>query len=842
MEDEVITEEKKINYGFLYAIVYLLDVPYHIDRSYTYYIPTELHDSISIGSFVSVPFGNGNRRIYALVVAIENQSDLKNEKIKPIADVLCCEYNIDTSLIELCYYIRDNTFSTMGEAIRCVVPALIFNKLNEYYTVSEVSITAKQTDELILSIHSFINKLKKTTTQRIKLEFGDDGVKLLPYMVSHGYLTRSFEIREPGGKTTENTVKLSVDAETAKKMALTLKGKKQSELVNAICEKLNNSNDLFVYVSELKNELGDISKQLMVIEEKGIIKTERTIKWRDPYNDIKYEQLPETELSEEQKNSYEYIKDLYMTGEAKAVLLRGVTGSGKTRVIKELCDMVISDGKSVILLIPEIALTPQTVGYFKSCYGVRLAVLHSMLSAGERFDMWRRIKNGDVDICIGTRSAVFAPFYNLGMIVIDEEQEHTYKSDMDPKYHARDIARYRCVKSSALMVLASATPALESQYKAEKKLYSQVEMLNRYGKAQLPDVIVADMRQDTAEGNISAIGTVLKEEIRKNLECGEQTILFLNRRGYNNFLSCVSCGYVVLCPNCSVSLTFHVYNLKRDSGKGYLSCHYCGYRRDVLKICPECESPNIKFIGWGTQRIEDELKNLFPSARISRLDADTTSAKFSYDNILNSFREGESDILLGTQMVTKGHDFPNVTLSAVLAADSVMYLDDYRAGERSFSMICQLIGRSGRAQKNGRAVIQTYNPDHPIINYAKSQDYTSFYNNEIKIRQALIFPPFCDMVLITLTSDDEVNMSKASILLDETIKKTSLNYSGIALQAFGPFEAPIYKINNKFRIRTVLKCRLNQRTKEFLREILNELNRVLYKKINVAIDVNPTNL
>jgi primosomal protein N' (replication factor Y) len=713
-----------------------------------------------------------------------------------------------------------------------------FGKINEYYSVENPILPGS--DEQAMLIYNYIKSVKKATTARIKLDLGSDALRILPELEKNGLITRKLEYKESGGRVFIERISLAIlagEAESLKKTSDMQRSPKQLSIINALIEYGETT------AEELKKQFGDIRPQLKALAVKGVITTDKTELYRNPYAQKTGPAPDENVLSDIQRTAYNEIIALYNTGEPKAVLLHGITGSGKTRVIKALADAVIADHHGVILLIPEIALTPQTVEYFSSCYGERIAVIHSSLSAGERLDMWRRIKHGDVDICIGTRSAVFAPFLNIGMIVIDEEQEHTYKSDMNPKYHARDVARFRCAHHNALMLLSSATPSIESYYKAETGVYSLVELNERYGEAQLPEVNIADMREDAKNGNISALGECLKREIRENLNRGEQTILFLNRRGYNNFLSCPACGNVVMCPHCSVSLTYHTFSLKTGARGGFLSCHYCGYRRTVPKECPTCKSMHMAYMGYGTQKVEEELNELFHGSRVMRMDADTTGTKFAFDEIIGDFRAGKADILLGTQMVTKGHDFPNVTLSGVLNADCALYLDDYRANERTFAMICQLLGRSGRGSAAGRALIQTYNPDHPIIKLAAAQDYKKFYESEIAIRRALIFPPFCDIALITLISDSEKDMANAGIALDDYIKTLiKEQYNDITVQIFGPFEAPVYKVNEKYRIRVLIKCKMTKKTRMFLRRVTAEFNERLYKKFSVIIDINPNNL
>ncbi|MBQ8439205.1 MAG: primosomal protein N', partial [Clostridia bacterium] len=527
--------------------------------------------------------------------------------------------------------------------------------------------------------------------------------------------------------------------------------------------------------------------------------------------------------------------------EPRAALLHGVTGSGKTSVMTALIDRLLEKGRGVIVLLPEIALTPQSVSIFCARYGDRVSVIHSALSAGERYDAFCRIRRGDSDVVIGTRSAVFAPVKNLGAIIIDEEQEHTYKSDQNPKYHARDIARYRCNHHKALMLLASATPSLESYRKAKEGVYTLIRLTKRFGGAELPRVEIADMREESGKGNLSPMGEKLARELVRVTDAEEQSILFLNRRGYNHFLSCRSCGGAVTCPGCSVAMTYHTR--KGTYSEGDMVCHWCGRRMPLPKVCPTCKSEHLARMGFGTQRVEEELQALLPKAQILRMDTDTTTSKFAYDEMLSRFRSHGADVLLGTQMVTKGHDFPDVTLVGVLLADASLYLDDYRAAERTFAMLTQVIGRAGRGKKKGMAVIQTNNPDSEVIRLACAQDFDSFYEREIRLRKLLVFPPFCDIALLTLTGSDENILLRGSTMLSQSVKELAEgDYKDVELITFGPFEAPVYRVDNRYRMRMVIKCRLQKRTLSMFAELLCAFSRKVGRKLNLSIDFNPSNL
>ena len=576
------------------------------------------------------------------------------------------------------------------------------------------------------------------------------------------------------------------------------------------------------------------SAHVRALVDRGVLSITESEVIRNPYSHLAAERDTDPILlSRAQNAAYGTLLSLYEEDAPRAALLYGVTGSGKTKVIMKVIDRVIEDGKSVIMMVPEIALTPQTVGIFCRRYGERVAVIHSSLSQGERLDAYRRIKRGDVDLVIGTRSAVFAPLDNLGMIVIDEEHEHTYKSESDPKYHARDVAAYRAGKNRALMLLASATPSLESFYKAECGKYTLVPLRERYGGYRLPDAVIVDMREELRLGNLTPISDRLLKSLESVRDDGRQAILFLNRRGYNSQISCKSCGEVITCPRCSVSLTYHT-----SASGGKLLCHLCGHTQPTPRVCPSCSSDNLSYLGYGTQKVEGALAEYLPSMRVMRMDADTTGAKQSYDRMTVDFRQGGADILLGTQMVAKGHDFPGVTLVGVVLADTSLFVSDFRASERTFSLLTQVIGRAGRASDNGVAVIQTYSPKNEIIRLACEQDYDSFYKGEIALRRELSYPPFCDMVTLTVTAEDERDVLVGSKELSELIiSRIKESYSSLPFTVYGPFEAQVYKVNEKYRMRMVVKCRLNAESRRLFKELLAAFSE--RRGISLAIDLNP---
>ncbi len=537
---------------------------------------------------------------------------------------------------------------------------------------------------------------------------------------------------------------------------------------------------------------------------------------RNPYKVSMDGEADEICLSYAQNKAYETYSNMLKTGGIG--LLYGVTGSGKTQVYLKLIDDALEMNRGVILMVPEIALTPQTLSIFHKRYGNKVAVFHSGLSLGERNDEYKRVKRGDAKIVIGTRSAVFAPIENLGLIVMDEEQEHTYKSERTPRYNAKDVARYRAKYNNALFLMGSATPSIETYSAAKSGRYVLCEIEERYGDTPLPEVITVD-----------------SELIKSNLENKKQTILLINRRGYNTFIACDECGHIVTCPNCSISLTYHSFNNR-------LMCHYCGYSKVLDNVCPECKSNSVRYSGFGTQRIEDELSNLFPEARILRMDADTTSAKFSHQKILDSFKNGEYDILIGTQMVAKGLDFENVTLVGVVNADNSLYDENYNASEKSFDLITQVVGRAGRRSERGRAVIQTVNPDNETVEYAAMQDYKGFYDNEIKLRKYLIYPPFCDIICAFFTGEDENAVALcAKAFFDELLKLNKEYMQKIIV--LGPTPAKVSKINNNYRYRLAIKCKNSAKIRSMITEILKKMSKIKeFKEISISIDTNPNEL
>ena len=517
-------------------------------------------------------------------------------------------------------------------------------------------------------------------------------------------------------------------------------------------------------------------------------------------------------LNDEQQSAFEGLDMLASSGKAAVSLLEGVTGSGKTSVYIHLIDSVLKRGKSAILLVPEIALTPQMLYTFSSYFGDDIAVLHSSLSPGERYDEWKRLKTGRAHVAIGTRSAVFAPVDNLGILIIDEEQEDTYRSENNPRYDARDVAKYRCFKNSCLLVLGSATPDLVTRYCAESGRYSRFVLRRRYNEMKLPEVKIIDLKNELRRGNEGSISVPLRTELLENLERGEQSILFLNRRGAHKLVTCGECGFVYKCPHCSVSLTYHSVNRR-------LICHYCGYTRRVDEACPDCGGI-LKYIGAGTQLVEEELHSLFPGTEILRMDADVLSGSMTHEQVFERFRAENIPIMIGTQMVTKGLNFENVTLVGVLSADQSLYSGDFRAAERTFSLITQVIGRSGRGQKAGRAVIQTFTPSSEVIRQAARQDYDAFYQSEIILRKLQDSPPFSDLLSVTASGAEERPVVDACRFVKNRL--CFLLGQKEKTEFLGPTPLTVVRVNNRFRYRIIIKCRSDSAIRNAVSGVITE--------------------
>ena len=803
--------------------VRLLDLPHHLDSVYTYYVPDSEERRVMRGDFVLVPFGAGNRKQSAIVTASEHREETEDGlSLKPIISVINPDLSLTEEMMGTVDFLCERTFCSIGDAVRRLIPADAFEKAEDWFSAAD-GVDVSSLNQKSRVLFDYLLENGKTPLSELKKAFSDDVSSLARKMARSGELASELKIKG----ATKAEEKIAVLREDADESALSMP--RTTENHRRLYEIIREAGR--IPLSELTDE-GFSPSTVSGLEKRGLINVIKQEKLRLPYMNFPVK-ASKTELSEGQARAKKELLSL-IDGKPHGALLYGVTGSGKTSVILSLCEDVVRMGKTAIVLVPEIALTWQSVAMFSARFGDRLAVIHSALSAGERFDTYRKIRRGDCDVVLGTRSAIFAPLENLGLIVIDEEQEHTYKSDQSPKYSAKDVARYRCKNSGALMLLCSATPSVETYYRAVTGVYSLIKLEGRYGKATLPTVTLADMREDSSEFRI--IGKVLAEKLIKNYEEGHQSLLFLNRRGYSSFLICRKCGGVMLCPHCSVALTYHV-----SGGRGSMVCHYCGYKTNPPKVCPACKSEHIGYMGYGTQALEEAVKLLIPSARVLRMDADTTTGKYSRDEIIGKFSRGEADILLGTQMIAKGHNFPRVTLAAAISADSSLYSDDFRAAERTFSVITQLVGRSGRSDEPGEAVVQTYCPDSETIRLGAEQDYEKFFENEIALRRALLFPPFCDIALFSVSSsEDAASREFAAKLAEELSRLSAEKYADVPLTVFGPFEAPLYKLKNKYRMRILIKHKNNSRSRALFSELLLGAEKAAGGKISVSVDINPS--
>ena len=769
--------------GIRYAGVRLLDLPQTADREYDYALPPELSESVRRGSFVRVPL-RGRSGCTGIVERISDVPACAAEGIKTVLSACPEEAAFSEGQLRLLEFLRSRTLCSTGDAAGAMIPSAVLKgyagKTEAYF---RPAVPPGELEEILA------------------------GARRAPGA------KRGSGIGSPGQRAALEAL-LAAGGAAVSRASLCRDGRVTGENLRALA-----------------------GKGLIVREDRKSAPALRLPGGKKIHSGVE-----KIVLNGEQQAAYDRLVLLASDRKPHAALLEGVTGSGKTCVMLRLIDSTLESGRGVILLLPEIALTPQTLAIFCSRYGDRVAVTHSGLSAGERAEAYLRIRSGEADLVIGTRSAVFAPLPDPGLIIIDEEQEHTYKSDSSPRYHARDIARFRCAESGALMLLASATPSLESRYRAEEGKYELLMLKNRYGNSVLPSVTVADMRREAAGGSANPIGSLLAGKLKETYARGEQSVLFLNRRGYNNYISCASCGKAFECPRCSVSMTYHV---TRGGGTGVMVCHWCGLRLPVPEKCPECGAGPMIRIGYGTQKVEEELSTLVPGARVLRMDADSTSGRDAYDEMLGRFRRHEADILLGTQMVTKGHDFPDVTLVGVLLADVSLYYDDYRAAERTFALLTQVIGRAGRRDRPGEAVIQTNNPDSEIIRLAGRQDYESMYAGEIKLRRSLAFPPFCDIALLTLTSENEKNVADSTSKLYGLLRESagSEAYRNQPILIFGPFEAPVYRVENRYRMRFVIKFRLNRATRAYFAGILAGFRTLPgTSSTQLTVDFGPTSL
>jgi len=795
---------------------------YSFDMLFSYAVPEDMRECAACGCRVYVPFGRGNKKRIGVIMRLTEGSA---DGLKPIAALIDEQPVVSEELLGLAEYVREHTFCTYFDAVRAMLPPAMSISAEEKFrlgTMPENAQISEEADEL---------------WEKLRVCGGDPNEFLPAYIGVSGRHCVD-ELIEAGALLTDNIFRQAVGDAQVRMVRLTDRylsspesfklTPKQKQVADLLEECGSASEREAAYMCGVT---AAVVKRLIVngAAEEYDMEVLRSVEDGseercDPENIV---------LSEEQQKAHDAVLAQLFEKKPAVFLLHGVTGSGKTSVFERLIHDTVKHGRQAMLLIPEIGLTPQILRRFRSLFGERVAVIHSGLSQGQRLDEYKRIKRGAADIVIGTRSAVFAPLDNIGLVIMDEEGERSYKSDSSPRYTTSDIAKQRCAHHGAVLLLASATPSIESYYLAEKGAYRLLTMKKRFHSGSLPEVSMIDMNIEREEGNASEFSRKLVEEVKLNLENGEQTILLLNRRGYHTIISCCDCYQPVYCPNCSVPLTYHKKNDK-------LMCHYCGYVSEPVSVCPSCGSQRLKSMGFGTQKLEEELSVFFPGVRVLRMDADTTFSRYSYEKGFNAFRNGEYDIMIGTQMIGKGLDFPNVTLVGVLSVDKALYAGDFRSYERTFSLITQVVGRGGRGDRQGRAILQTFMPDHYIMNLAAAQDYEGFYREEIAIRRAMIFPPLCDMCVFCFSGAREEPVRDGAFavleLMNAELRKLQ---PSTPVRVLGPVKASYGKIGGKFRWRIIMKCKNNAEMRGFISSVLrNSAKLGAMREVTLYADMN----
>ena len=779
--------------------------PYSIDKPYSYLVPESLAAAAVPGVRVMVPFGRGNKESEGLILARVQEPKLPGSKA--LRQVLDPEPVLDKAGIDLALWMRGRYFCTVFEAVKTILPAGLWYGLREIWSLAMEPEAARSAAVGIPGAWQVLDLLEKqggkADIRVLRDVLGDGAEKPLKAMKKAEILACETDAKRKISDKSHRMVELAVNTEDA--YALTEPKRRSAparyEVVNFLATAGRTP------AAEVSYYTGASARTLKSMEKAGLIAFSEEEELRVPSLDD-VEPGPEIVLNEEQQRAFEEILGRVQAAKPSVTLLHGVTGSGKTQVYLRLVQETLALGKTAMVLVPEIVLTPQMMRKFSSYFGSRVAMLHSSLKMTERYDQWKRIRRGEVDVVLGTRSALFAPLKNLGLIIMDEEQEGSYQSENVPRYDAREVAKYLCVREKAALVFGSATPTVETAWAAEQGSYQKALLRRRYNENALPEVLIADLRQEILNGNPGLISTTLRQELEKNLAAGEQSILFLNRRGSSRMLLCGECGYVPQCPRCSTAMTYH-------SANGRLMCHYCGHSEPAADTCPECGGW-MKHVGAGTQKVEEELRELFPEAGILRMDADTTAG--GHEEILQTFERERVPILLGTQMVAKGLDFENVTLVGVLSADISLYVDNYRAAERTFSLLTQVVGRAGRGGKTGRAVIQTYTPGNDVIRCAARQDYDAFYESEIRMRRLRRYPPFADLFTVTVSGTEEGRVLRAAVSVRETLRQLCRRPELAAgePEVLGPAPAPVVKVNNRFRYRCTLVGKNDKATREML--------------------------
>jgi primosomal protein N' (replication factor Y) len=798
------------------------------DKEYHYFVPGKFENQVKPGVRVIVPFGKADRSREAYVFGFVENTEING--LKEIKRVIDDSPVLDEKLINLAIWMKKRYICTYHDAIKCMLPAGIGVKSFKVVTLlGKSDKLGENCQRVIFALAENgnsceFNELKKQTGLRNFSRIIKELEKLGLISIHEEYTAR----------VSEKTVRAAFLCMPVEEIIEEIENSRIKRIQHIRVLEMLMENE-YISTADIVRFAGVSASVLDTLKKYGYIDFKDVEVNRDPIKNrviVKTEPLKPTA---QQEAAIRMIKEKLDTGRFSENLLHGVTGSGKTEVYLQLIQHVIEKGKQAIMLVPEISLTPQMVERMSSRFGRDVAVIHSRLSLGERYDQWRLIKKGGVKIVVGARSAVFAPLNNLGIIIIDEEHENSYKSEITPKYHAAHIAKKRCIDENAVLLYGSATPSIETYTKAIRGEIGFIELKERVNRRAMPEVHIVDMRRELDEGNRSIFSRCLAEEINKNIKLGQQTMLFLNRRGYASFVLCRACGYTLKCVNCSISLTYHSYDQR-------LICHYCGFTIRVPDACPKCKSRYIRHFGVGTQRVEEDVKKQFPTSSVIRMDMDTTTAKNSHEQILRTFREENINIMIGTQMIAKGHDFPNVTLVGVIAADSLLNTGDYRASERTFQLITQVAGRAGRGEIAGRVIIQTYNTDDFSILTACKHDYASFYKQEILLREKLDYPPFTNIAVIILNgTNDKLTLQKAKVVKGRLA--AGFKKAGVKATILGPARSPLSKIRNKYRWRIIIKCALM----DMLIDVLTIVSDGYYKKrdkdgVELNVDINPVNM
>lgn len=775
--------------------------PIPVDRCFSYLVPEELRGKAQIGMRVLAPFGN--REIEGVIVELPEEPDIPD--LKEVVDILDDRPFFSDDILNLTKWMADYYMSSWGEALKCATPAGINIISKRVISLCEI----EDRDKVLADLSRTAPRQSQILTaldwegtmsiQKLKTRLETQGLYSALATLEHkGFINISTKVSQPRIKPkVAQAVRLAETPEAVAEQleAIRRRAPKQADVLTILLSR----EEQLTLASHLAKLADTTTASIKSLEKKGLVSFEEVEIFRDPLEGELFDNTQHLKLNSDQENALREITRSVEENQQEIFLLYGITASGKTEVYMQALSKVLEKGKGAIVLVPEIALTPQTVFRFASRFGNRVTVLHSKMSQGERYDQWRRIKAGEVDIVVGARSAIFAPMSNIGLIVIDEEHETSYKQADSPRYHAREVAIKRAQLSNAAVILGSATPALESFYKASQREYRLLTLPQRVDNVELPPVEIVDMRSELMQKkNRSIFSQSLHAAIEDRLARDEQAILFLNRRGFATFVLCRECGYVAKCRNCDVSMTYHFSNRA-------MVCHHCNYRQAAPTECPVCNSAYIRHFGTGTEKVEDEARKTFPEAAIDRMDADTTSRQGAHKRILDAFKNGEIDVLIGTQMIAKGLDFPNVTLVGVISADIALNLPDFRAGERAFNLLTQVAGRAGRGEAEGEVIIQTYNPDHYSIVAAQDHDYRGFYRQEILSREELKYPPFAHVATILLSGKSETVTMQAAQELDSILDSFQEAHFP-EVEILGPAPAPLARIKQFYRWHLLLKA------------------------------------